>query len=216
VRRPRQSWKENPALIESFSTSYESIGSTSSSLLERVKAHDQAAWERLVKLYGRLLLYWCRRAGVPRADRADVFQEVFRAVAQDIEGFHHDRPGDTFRGWLRTIARHKILDHFRRKDRQTPGAGGTDAYQRMLALPDEQSGEVSRVEPQERAIVAREALKLIQVEFEDRTWQAFWRTAVEGQSASTAAESLEMTPAAVRKAKSRVLCRLRQELEDIP
>jgi RNA polymerase sigma-70 factor, ECF subfamily len=201
--------------MDSF-TGYESVGSTSSSLLERVKSRDDAAWQWLVKLYGRLVLYWCRRAGVPRADRADVFQEIFRTVAQDIGGFRHDRPDDTFRGWLRTIARHKIVDHFRRQDRQTPGAGGTDAYQRLLALPDEPSGEVSGVEPQERAIIAHEALRLMQAEFEDRTWQAFWRTAIEGQSASTAAEALGMTPAAVRKAKSRVLCRLRQDLEDVP
>ena len=41
-------------MTDSFATSYESIGPTSSSLLERVKAEDQDAWQRLVRLYRRL------------------------------------------------------------------------------------------------------------------------------------------------------------------
>ena len=53
---------------------------------------------------------------------------------------------------------------------------------------------------------------MIRNEFEDRTWQAFWRVTVECQPSDMVAESLEMTPAAVRQAKSRVLRRLREEL----
>ncbi len=68
-------------MAESASTSY---GSTSFSLLHRVRADDQDGWRRLVRLYGPLVLFWCRRAGVPHADRADVFQEVFRALARSI------------------------------------------------------------------------------------------------------------------------------------
>jgi RNA polymerase sigma-70 factor (ECF subfamily) len=52
------------------------------------------------------------------------------------------------------------------------------------------------------------------VEFEERTWQAFWRTAVDGRSAADVGAELGMTPGAVRVAKSRVLHRLREELGD--
>ena len=58
------------------------------------------------------------------------------------------------------------------------------------------------------------AMKAIRDEFEQRTWQAFWLTAAQGHAAPEAADRLGMTPAAVRKAKSRVLRRLRDELGD--
>jgi len=118
------SQNEALALTSSFSTSYESIGSTSSSLLERVKANDQDAWQRLVKLYGPLVLFWLRRAHVHPDDRADVFQEVFRSASVGIGGFRPDRPGDTFRGWLRTITKSRTTDHFRRRSRQPDALGG--------------------------------------------------------------------------------------------
>lgn len=58
----------------------------------------------------------------------------------------------------------------------------------------------------------KQTLELIRAEFEDRTWQAFWRVTVEDRQSGLVAEALEMTPGAVRQAKSRVLRRLREEL----
>jgi RNA polymerase sigma-70 factor (ECF subfamily) len=56
------------------------------------------------------------------------------------------------------------------------------------------------------------ALELVRSQFEDKTWQAFWRCAVDGQSPAEVSQALGMTQVAVRKAKSRVLHRLRDEL----
>ena len=56
---------------------------------------------------------------------------------------------------------------------------------------------------------------LIRGEFEERTWQAFYRVTVEGQAAKDVAEDLGVTPSAVRLAKSRVLRRLREEMEGL-
>jgi RNA polymerase sigma-70 factor (ECF subfamily) len=61
----------------------------------------------------------------------------------------------------------------------------------------------------------RRALGLIEGEFEGRTWQAFWRVQMEGRSTDEVGAELGMTPAAVRKAKFRVLRRLREELGDL-
>jgi RNA polymerase sigma-70 factor (ECF subfamily) len=58
------------------------------------------------------------------------------------------------------------------------------------------------------------ALELIRAEFQERTWRAFWRVVVEGQSPQVIAQELNMSPGAVRVAKSRVLHRLRLELGD--
>jgi RNA polymerase sigma-70 factor (ECF subfamily) len=193
--------------------------STSRSLLERVQRDDPEAWDRLVALYAPLVLHWCRRWGLPRQEAADVFQEVFRAVAGHIRAFHKDRPGDTFRGWLRTIAHNKVNDHFRRLRHEPHGAGGSEAQARFLAVPapvpdDDSSANGGSDEEAERGLLRR-ALDLIRDEFEERTWVAFWRTTVDGQAPRDVAADLGMTPGAVRVAKCRVLHRLREELGDV-
>jgi RNA polymerase sigma-70 factor (ECF subfamily) len=192
-----------------------SAGSTSPSLLERVRADDEAAWDRLVTLYAPLVWHWCRRWDLQDADQADIVQEVFRAVAVHIRNFRHESDGDTFRGWLRIITRNKIRDHYRRLSREPGGVGGTDMQQRIADLPDlNEDDDAPAAEAAERSLFHR-ALEMIRCEFEERTWQAFWRTTVEGRSAAEVGEELLMRPGAVRVAKSRVLHRLRRELGDM-
>ena len=75
-----------------------SSGSTSKSLLANAKLAVPAAWERLVRLYAPLVASWCRRCGLADQDVGDVLQDVFSAVAINIDGFRKERPSDTFRG----------------------------------------------------------------------------------------------------------------------
>jgi RNA polymerase sigma-70 factor (ECF subfamily) len=103
--------------------------SASDSLFRRLRAREGAAWHRLVRLYGPVVYGWCRRAGLQEADAADVGQEVFAAVAGGIDAFRRDRPGDSFRGWLWGITRHKVNDLWRRRAGQPDGAGGSGAQQ---------------------------------------------------------------------------------------
>ena len=117
---------------------------------------------------------------------------------------------------MRAISRSKIVDHFRRQNRQPTAQGGTDACKRFSAIPDGESTSVPEASNEETTIIVNRTLDLIHPEFEDRTWQAFWRTTVEGQRSGVVAEALEMKPGAVRQAKSRVLRRLREELQQIP
>jgi RNA polymerase sigma-70 factor (ECF subfamily) len=167
--------------------------STSASLLQRVKTQDPEAWQRLVRLYGPLVYHWCRISGLKSEDTADIVQEVFCAVAPGIAGFRGDRPG-SFRAWLRTVTRNKIYDLFRRRQGQAEAKGGTTAAEDALW---------------------RRAVELVRAEFEDRTWQAFWRVAVDGQPPAGVAEELSMTVHAVYQAKYRVLGRVRRELSDL-
>ena len=185
---------------------------TSASLLERVRVRDAEAWERLVRLYGPLICWWCRRFGVAADDVGDVVQEVFLAVANGLDTFERQGPG-SFRSWVRGIARHKALDYQRRQRRQpAEAAGGTTAHGRI------QEVVAADFEPDDGAEVSglyQRALEVIRVNFEDKTWQAFWRTAVDGLTSNVAAEELGMAPVAVRVAKSRVLAKLRQELDGL-
>jgi hypothetical protein len=50
---------------------------TSFTPVGRVQANDDAAWQRLVDLYGPLIFSWGCRAGLSVEDAADVMQEAF-------------------------------------------------------------------------------------------------------------------------------------------
>ena len=187
---------------------------TSITLLQRLCNHpDEEAWRRVYHLYTPLVEHWCIHWGVSRPDVDDVRQEVFRALTTGMSSFRLDQPGSTFRGWLRGITRHKVLDHFRNRNRQSEGEGGTDAQRRMLQVPD--PAAVSDDEPDQVAGLYHRALELVRGEFEERTWTAFWRSTIDGIAPAVIAADLGVSPAAVRQAKSRILRRLRQEVGDL-
>lgn len=192
------------------------VRKTSLSLISRVRNNDAEGWRRLVSLYGPCVLQWCRQADLGSADVADMFQEVFQTVAENLDRFHRDRPGDTFRGWLRVVTRNKLNDHFRRHRGEPRGAGGSAIQQWFLNLPAETTGSTAGACADAAELgVLRRALRELEKVFRPHTWRAFWRTAVDGQRPRDVAKELGMTPGAVRVAKVRVLQRLRQELGDI-
>jgi RNA polymerase sigma-70 factor (ECF subfamily) len=178
-------------------------GSTSTGLIQRVRANEPQAWEKLVALYGPLVYAWVRRAGVAEADASDIGQEVLLAVVANITRFDMQQPGTTFRGWLRVITSNKVSDHFRNKTRypQELPAALADA------LPPEEEEDLSGLLPRVLAMLERQ--------FQPQTWQAFWRTVVDDRSVAEVAAQLGMKPEAVRQAKARVLRRLRLELAEL-
>ena len=191
-------------------------GSTSRSLLAGAKLDDPSAWERMVRLYAPLVASWCRRWGVAEQDIGDLLQDVFSAVASHLDRFRKEQPNDTFRGWMSTITRNKVRDHFRRRAGEPVATGGTEAALNMQQIPDPNAVEDVPAISDDPLFdeLLHKALESIRGEFHERTWQAFWRVAVDGRTAGDVGADLEMKPGAVRVAKSRVLLRLRRELGD--
>jgi RNA polymerase sigma-70 factor (ECF subfamily) len=186
---------------------------TCSRLLAGLKARDPDAWRQLAALYGPLVFRWCSRQGLQTRDAEDVVQEVFLVVLNRVSDFRHDRPGDTFRGWLWEITRNKLGDWMQRQRTQEHAAGGTDAHNRLLQAPAEEPPALPDAPDEaDAAALYQRALDLIRPEFEERTWQAFWRTAVGGQVPADVAAELGLSRNAVYIARSRILHRLREVL----
>jgi RNA polymerase sigma-70 factor (ECF subfamily) len=188
----------------------EDSGSTSSTLLARLKLRDPEAWQRLNHLYGPTIYAWCRQAGLGPDDAADTVQNVFHVLVRRVADFRRDRSGDTFRGWLWTITRNKIRDYYRLAKNPEQAVGGSDNQRCLVELaesppPDDDDG----------AGILYRSLELLRSEFEARTWQAFWRTTVDEHYAADVAADLGISVNAVYKAKARVLARLRQELSEL-
>ena len=194
-------------------TDLPSFGSTSSSLLRRVRSRDPEAWRRLVRLYAPMVFLWGRHCRLNAHDAADIVQETFLAVSTHMQQFRRDRPDDSFRGWLWTIARNKIRDFYRSRTNSVQALGGAAAEKSLAQVPDVPDDIETRKSV--LGLVERLALDLIRTEFEERTWQAFWQLTVDGRLAADVAADLGMTKRAVRQAKYRVLHRLRQEMEGL-
>jgi len=192
--------------------------SISSTLLDQLRSRRPESWQRLVRLYGPVTYRWCRRSNLNAEDAADLVQEVLAAVMVHLPEFRRDRPDDSFGGWLATITRNKIREHYRRQRGKAEARGGSTAQRQLADIPQppEPSEASVRVDAQTAVCLSRRVLEMIQAEFEVRTWDAFWRVSVDGQSPADVATDLGMSVAAVYKAKSRVLGRLREVLQELP
>jgi RNA polymerase sigma-70 factor (ECF subfamily) len=185
---------------------------TSLSLLERVKSKSESAWERMVQLYAPLVDYWLGLAGLQRADVLDVRQEVFVAVDRKIDEFRRDRDDDTFRGWLYSIARNKLRDYWRTARKQPESMALEDLE---VCLDNARLMTNTGETDVETAILCRRALDMARRDFEDTTWQGFWRVVIDGRRVAEVAAELNVSANVVYIAKARVLAKLREEFAEL-
>ncbi len=201
-----------------MNTQREELPSLSTSLLDRVRLMQPDAWTRLVAIFGPIVYRWCRQSGLSGHDASDVVQEVFTSVSRGIGNFHRSQENQSFRNWLATITRNCVRDFWRRSAKQPGAIGGTDALLGLqnLADPLEASLDATISVADIESELTRRVLELVRSEFEEKSWMAFQKTAVDGKLAADVAVELGMTVAAVYKAKSRIFRRLRQQLGDLP
>jgi RNA polymerase sigma-70 factor (ECF subfamily) len=188
---------------------------TRASLLVRIRdGHDQEAWRQFVELYAPVVYGFARKRGLQDADAADVMQDVLRSVASAAERLNYDPSRGSFRGWLYTVARNKIFNFLQGSwHRHGRGAGDTGAQQRLEELAGPEWGLAESWDEEYERSLAALAMQRVQGEVQPATWQAFWQTAVQGHSAGEAGKALGMSAGAVYVARSRVLARLKEEVQ---
>ena len=188
---------------------------TSVSLLDRLRSQpDSASWQRLVELYAPLIRGWLLREGLQQSDADDLAQDVLAVLVHELPAFQRQRPG-AFRAWLRTITVNRLRNFWRTRQGRPAALGGSDFGQRLEQLEDPHS-ELSRLWDREHdEQVVRRAMELIEGEFAPSTWRAFRRVMVDGASVDAVAAELGLSANAVFIAKSRVLNRLRKEIEGL-
>jgi len=189
---------------------------TRASLLIQIRdGANHAAWQEFVGLYGPVIYGFARQRGLQDADAADLMQDVLRSVSSAIARLDYDRQHGTFRGWLFTITRNKVFN-FLSARRIRPLASGDSTTNRLLSEePDGHSDGADAWELEYQRRLASLAMDRVKGEFQDNTWRAFWLTSVEGLPAAEAGQQTKMSPGAVYVAKSRVLARLRDEVESL-
>ncbi len=175
------------------------------SLLVRIRnVNDEEAWAQFVEIYGPVVYRLARKHGLQDADAADVTQDVLRAVLGAAGRFEYNPGRGSFRGWLFTVARNRLRKFAagRRREVADGGSLGTQP------APEEATDWDREYELR----LFEWAAAKVRDRFREATWQAFWRTAVEGQEPAAVAHALGLSVGAVYIARSRVLARIRQEV----
>jgi RNA polymerase sigma-70 factor (ECF subfamily) len=180
------------------------------SLIGRLQDHeDEEAWREFVQLYQPMIFRIARRRGLQHADAAEVTQEVLGRVAAAVDRWRPDPGNGSFRGWLFRITRNLTIDWLRRDNRRP---ANLDSATALAAVPEAAPEDESEFETEYRRSVFSLAASRIKGDFQTRTWQAFWRTAVEGVEIKQVAQELDLSVGAVYIARSRVMKKLSAEV----
>ena len=190
------------------------MNTTSESLLFRLQhlsdgQLDQPAWEEFVRLYTPLMFYWARKTGLNTTDASDLVQDVITRVFQKLPDFCYDA-SKSFRGWLRTITLNRYREIKRRKSSGMQLA--TDSVLETLAPIEiaESAWDVDYA----RLLVAQ-AMEQMQSDFAPATWQALRCVMSDGKTVDQAATETGVSTWTIYSARSKLMKRLRNELEGL-
>jgi RNA polymerase sigma-70 factor (ECF subfamily) len=177
---------------------------TPASLLDRLKRSDEpGAWDRFVELYTPLLYHWAQRLGLQSSDSADLVQDVFLILWRKLPEFQYD-PTQSFHSWLKTL----FVNRHRSRQRQRGPLPVEMDSQEMAKDADTEldEAEYSRY-------LIRQAFRLIESEFSPLHQKAFRGYVLDERSPEEVAHELGLSAGTVYSIKSKILSRLRQELQ---
>jgi RNA polymerase sigma-70 factor, ECF subfamily len=135
----------------------------------------------------------------------DVASDTWLQISRDVAAFRGDV--DDFRAWSTTIARHRALDHLRRRRHRPPTGEPFEQLEHIAA--DQDTAEAAL-----EAIGTDAALALIAALPGDQAEAVLLRVVV-GLDAKTAGQVLGKRPGAVRTSAYRGVNRLAERLEEL-
>ena len=96
---------------------------TRKSLIGRVLDGDEESWTTFYINYSRLIYAIGERSGLSADDCDDLVQETMRTIFNNRERFRYDSTAGKFRTYLTGIVKHKVCDHYRKRDDRVVDAG---------------------------------------------------------------------------------------------
>lgn len=184
--------------------------STHATLLARLAdGRDQAAWGEFCDRYGELIRGFARRRSLQAADCDDVVQETLMALTKAMPQFRYEPGRGKFRSYLKTVTLHVIF----RKSRQKKGDVRLDDIETVVSAAAADHETDAQWENEWRQHHLRQAMRVIEAEFNEKDRAAFDAYALGGRDVRQTAESLGISQDQVYQAKSRILKRLGQLID---
>jgi RNA polymerase sigma-70 factor (ECF subfamily) len=186
---------------------------TDSEFLSQLRAGEDAARRRLVAMYRPVLRTILTDFPLDCNERDDLEQAFWLTVFAKFDRFRKEKPGDSLRGWLRTVARNLVFDHLRqRKSEAAAAVGGSDHQRQLGAIPERQP---EATDDQERSEMLGVALERVRAEVSGRDFENFRRSVMRGEPLAAVALASGMRSEALRMANARVRQKLRQQLGEL-
>tara|TARA_B100001059_G_scaffold53460_1_gene47547 strand:+ start:4041 stop:5078 length:1038 start_codon:yes stop_codon:yes gene_type:complete len=190
----------------------DSIYATRASIFIRLQADGsmdrELGWQEFTEKYARVIAGFARNAGLRAQDADDVLQDVLLGFFRVSEQFEYDPDKGRFRGYLKRVTLNAIRARHRRK---RPSTFIKDDYDPPAEMPDVDAAWDRQWTEQ----LLQRAMTEVRGTVEDRTWKAFELYGVRGVPAEQVAERLDMTPAAIRHAKMRLVKQVREIVDQL-
>jgi RNA polymerase sigma factor (sigma-70 family) len=173
---------------------------------------NEEAWCAFVQRYRPRMLRWCGR--LQADDAEEVVSRVLHKLVIGLArgAYQRQRPG-SFRGWLRAVVAHEIVDLGRQRRPVCSDSGKLDEWPDprldvlgLDELADEMDAQLRSEYERAEEICARVRQRVL-----PRTWEAFSRSYLNGQDVREVATHLGLTLSGVYKARERVRLLLEDE-----
>lgn len=189
---------------------------TRHSLILRLRdGRNQQAWAEFLEIYQPLILRLVRSRGLQDADAREVTQDVLLAVVAAIPNWDANPAKGSFRGWLSTITRNLVVNFLVRQSRHPRGSGDSDFARWLNEVPAADCNESKFFDLEQRRQFFQWAAIRVRGEVSESTWDAFQRTSIDRGDIAEVARDLGTTAGAIYVARSRVMKRLRECIEQL-
>lgn len=191
---------------------------TRGTLLLRLRdRQDVDAWSEFIRDYGPMLYRFVRSRGLQDADAADVVQDVLRSVGMAISRLDYQKEKGGFRAWLFTITRNKLASFFASQKHIHSISSETLQFDSIDRENNRDEGLDQQLDQQweleHKRQLAAKAMEQVKPSIDPKTWTAFELTAISELPAERVGQQLAMSKGAVYVARSRVIAKLRIEIE---
>ncbi len=188
------------------------------SLIGRLKdMGDDASWQTFFDSYWRLIFATAVRSGLTESEAQEVVQETVISVAKRIPGFELGPASGSFKGWLLTITRRRIVDALRRRppaERMLQrGLNPHEDTTTIQRLPDTAAPTMDEVWEQEwQRQLLEAALERVKGTTSSRQFQIFHLAVIRELPVREVCAALKVGAAQVYLAKFRITALVRKEV----
>ena len=182
-------------------------------LLRLANGGDGDAWAKFLDVYERVIFRFVCSRGLQPADAEDVTQRVLEAVFEKARQWEPGASRGSFGAWLFRVARNLSAKVWNERIHRDVACRGSGDEVRRLQTPELSEEDKTIFHLEYRRALFRWAADRVRVHVERCTWEAFWRTAVDGLDPDRVANDLGLSLSSVYAAKCRILARIRTEID---